>query len=58
LIVLIFSAVLLIGITQNSKSFSAMFLESGIIGLTIGLLILLAAGIFLTVKMIKKYKKV
>ena len=58
LIVLVFSAVLLIAGTQNSTSFSAMFLESGIIGVTIGLLILLAAGIFFTIKMIKKYKKV
>jgi len=58
LIILIFSGFSLIANILNNQSFSAMFLESGIIGITIGLLILLAAGIFITVKMIKKYKKV
>lgn len=57
-VVLIFSGVLLFAGILDSKSFSSMFLESGIIGVTIGLLILLAAEIFFTVKMIKKYKKV
>lgn len=58
LVVITFSAVLLIAGSQNSKNFSAMFLESGVIGITIGLLMLLVAGIFFTVKMIKKYKNV
>lgn len=57
LTVLIISVALLVAGTQ-STNLSEIFLEDSVIGVTLGLLILLGTGIFFTVKMIKKYKKI
>jgi hypothetical protein len=47
--------VIFFSVNKTSNNFSQIFLENGIIGFTLGLLLLLAAAIFLCVKMIKKY---
>lgn len=59
LVVLTFSIVLLASIYNIQYiEFSEFLLSNSTIGLAIGLIVALSAGIFFTVKMIKKYKKV
>jgi len=58
LFILIFFAIYIVFISETNRSFSKIFLENGAIGVSIGLITVLTAGIFFTVKMMKKYKKV
>lgn len=50
--------VIFFSVNKTSNNFSQTFLEGGIIGFTLGLLLLLAAAIFFCVKMIKKYNNI
>ncbi|MCX6806665.1 MAG: DUF2330 domain-containing protein [Candidatus Berkelbacteria bacterium] len=45
-------------LVEVGQSFPTLILESGFIGISLGLLLIEIVGIFFTVKMIKKYKKV
>ena len=47
--------VIFFSVNKTNNNFSQTFLENGIIGFTLGLLLLLAAAIFFCVKMTKKY---
>lgn len=49
--------VIFFSVNKTSNNFSQIFLENGIIGFTLGLLLLLAAAIFFCVKMMKKYNQ-
>lgn len=50
--------VIFFSVNKTNNNFSQIFLENGIIGFTLGLLLLLAAAIFFCVKMIKKYNHI
>jgi hypothetical protein len=50
--------VIFFSVNKTNNNFSQTFLENGIIGFTIGLLLLLAAAIFFCIKMIKKYNNI